>query len=162
MITDGTIEIDAPAGRVWDVFADVERWPHWTESVDALTALDGPGLEVGSRFEIRQPRFPKLVWEVTDVDPGTSWTWRQRSFGAVTRATHEVVALGPDRTLVRQRIDQRGPLGVVVGRLTRRLTRRYLDLEGRGLKARCERPGADSGSDTSTVGSERRPVAPPA
>ena len=138
MITDSSIEIDAPAAVVWDVFADVERWPEWTASVRRLTALDGPGIEVGHRFRIEQPRFPKLVWEVTDVAPGASWTWRQRSPGGTTLATHEVVAHGPDRTLVRQRIDQRGPIGVVVGRLTRRLTTRYLDLEARGLKAASE------------------------
>ena len=139
MITDSSIEIDAPAGRVWDVFVDVEHWSTWTASINVARALDGPGIEVGKRFEIRQRRFPKLVWEVTDVEPGRSWTWRQRSFGAETRATHEVVAQDPDRTLVRQRIEQRGPLGVVGGLLTRRLTRRYLDLEARGLKARSER-----------------------
>jgi len=138
MITDSSIEIDAPARRVWDVFVDVEHWSTWTASIDAIRALDGPGIEVGKRVEIRQPHFPKLVWEVTDVEPGTSWTWRQRSLGAETRATHEVVGQGPERTLVRQRIEQRGPLGVVVGLLTRRLTRRYLDLEARGLKARSE------------------------
>ncbi len=36
-------------------------------------------------------------------------------------------------------IDQRGVLGVLVGRLTRRLTRRYLRLEGDGLKAAVEK-----------------------
>ncbi len=149
MITDSSIEIDAPARRVWDVFVDVENWSAWTASIKAIRALDGPGVEVGRRFEIRQPRFPKLVWEVTDVEPGTSWTWRQRSLGAETRATHEVVAEGPGRTVVRQRIEQRGPLGVVVGLLTRRLTRRYLDLEARGLKARTER------ATDETAGSER-------
>ena len=107
-------------------------------------ALDGPGIEVGKRFEIRQPRFPKLVWEVTEVDPGRSWTWRQRSFGAETRATHEVAAQAPNRTLVRQRIEQRGPLGLIVGLLTRRLTRRYLDLEARGLKSTSERAPDDT------------------
>ena len=49
-----------------------------------------------------------------------------------------VVALGPERTLVRQRIDQRGPVGALVGVLMRGLTRRYLALESAGLKARCE------------------------
>jgi hypothetical protein len=101
-------------------------------------ALDGPGIEAGKRFEIKQPRFPKVVWEVTDVERGVSWTWRQRSPGGTTLASHEVIAQGADRTLVRQRIDQRGPIGVFVGALTRRLTKRYLDLEARGLKARSE------------------------
>jgi uncharacterized membrane protein len=146
MITDSSIEIDAGATTVWDVFVDVERWSEWTASIEWIVALDGPAIEVGRRFEIKQPRMPKLVWEVTDVDPGSSWTWRQRSPGGTTLATHEVVALDPERTLVRQRIDQRGPVGVAVGLLMRRLTRRYLDLEGSGLKARSEQRRHDASS----------------
>jgi uncharacterized membrane protein len=138
MMTDSSVEIDAPASIVWDVFADVERWPEWTASMTRLVALDGPGIEVGKRFRIKQPRLPDLVWEVTAVDPGVSWTWRARSPGATTDATHEVVAQGNERTLVRQRIDQRGPLGVAVGVLMRPMTKRYLDLEARGLAATSE------------------------
>jgi uncharacterized membrane protein len=41
MITDSGVEIEAPAGVVWDVFSDVERWPEWTASVTRLVALDG-------------------------------------------------------------------------------------------------------------------------
>ena len=138
MITDSSVEIDAPASIVWDVFVDVERWSEWTASIERIVALDAPGIEVAKRFEIKQPRMPKLVWEVTAVEPGVSWTWRQHSFGATTFATHEVVAQEADRTLVRQRIDQRGPLGVTVGVLTRRLTKRYLELEAQGLKSCSE------------------------
>jgi uncharacterized protein YndB with AHSA1/START domain len=138
MITDSSIEIDAPPSTVWDVFVDVERWPEWTASVDRLVALDGPGIEVGKRFEIDQPRMPTLVWQVTEVEPGRSWTWVQRSPGGTTLASHVVEAVGDDRALVRQRIDQRGPVGVTVGLLMRRLTRRYLELEAQGLKARSE------------------------
>src|SRR6185312_927466 len=122
MITDSGVEIEAPAGVVWDVFSDVERWPEWTASVTRLTALDGPGLAVGRRFEIKQPRMPKLVWEVTDVTPGASWTWVQRSPGGQTAARHDVIPQTPRRTLVQQRLDQRGPLGSVVGLLMRGLT----------------------------------------
>ena len=138
MITESSVEIAAPATTVWAVFADVERWPEWTDSVDRLVALDGPDLAVGRRFEITQPRLPKLVWEVTELDQGAGWTWQQRSPGGLTLAVHEVVAQAPDRTLVRQRIDQRGPVGVVVGLLMRGLTRRYLEMEGQGLKERSE------------------------
>jgi uncharacterized protein YndB with AHSA1/START domain len=139
-MTDSHVEIDAPPATVWEVFADVERWSEWTASIERIAPLDGAGLGVGRRFEIKQPRLPRLVWEVTAVEPGVSWTWVQRSPGNLTSATHEVVPLaGGARTLVRQRIDQRGPVGVLSGLLLRRLTTRYLALEAQGLKARSER-----------------------
>jgi uncharacterized membrane protein len=138
MITDSAVEIDAPATVVWDVFSDVERWPEWTASVTRLVALDGPGIAVGKRFEIKQPRLPKLVWEVTEVTPGARWTWVQRSPGGLTSARHELIAESDCRTRVRQQIDQRGPVGASVGLLMRGLTKRYLELEAAGLKARSE------------------------
>ncbi|KUI41538.1 polyketide cyclase [Mycobacterium sp. IS-1590] len=138
MITECGAEIDAPAAVVWDVFSDVERWPEWTASVTRLTALGSPELVVGNRFEIKQPRMPKLVWEVTEVTPGASWTWVQRSPGGLTVARHDVGAESQARTRIHQRLEQRGPVGSLVGLLMRPTTRRYLDLEAEGLKARCE------------------------
>ncbi|HTN78437.1 MAG TPA: SRPBCC family protein [Acidimicrobiales bacterium] len=138
MNTEGSIIIDAPASTVWDVFVDVEHWADWTASVTRIVALDGPGIAVGKRFEIKQPRMPKVVWAVTEVEPGVSWTWRQKSPGATTLARHEVTTIDPGHTAVRQTIEQRGLIGVIVGALTRRMTRRYLELEGNGLKTRSE------------------------
>ena len=135
MITASSIEIEAPPDVVWRLFSQVEGWPEWTASVRRVSPLDAPALAVGHRYEIRQPRFPRLVWTVTEFDPGRSWTWRQRSPGSTTAAVHEVVPLaGGRRTLVRQQIDQRGPGGVLVGLLARGLTRRYLQMEADGLK----------------------------
>jgi uncharacterized membrane protein len=144
MITDSSIEIAAGAAIVWDIYTDVERWPEWTASIERVVPLDGAVIEVGRRFEIAQPRLPKVVWEVTAVDAGRSWTWRQHSPGSTALATHEVVPQGDRRTLVRQRVEQRGPLGAVFGALTRRLTRRYLALESEGLKARSEAHARDA------------------
>jgi uncharacterized protein YndB with AHSA1/START domain len=138
MITESSVEIDAPTSRVWDVFTDVERWPEWTASVTSLVALDGPGLAVGKRFEIKQPKLPKLVWEVTDLAPGVSWTWAQRSSGGSTLAHHTLTPIAEGRTLVHQALDQQGLAGAIVGRLMRRTTRRYLELEAQGLKSRSE------------------------
>ena len=143
MITDSSVEIDAPAALVWDVFTDVERWPEWTASVTRIVALDGQGLAVGKRFAIKQPRMPKLVWQVTEILPGASWTWVQRSPGGSTLARHDVVAAADSRTLVRQRLDQRGPAGALVGRLMHGMTKRYLELEAQGLKKRSEQRRRD-------------------
>ena len=138
MFNEDSVEIAAPPQLVWDVFSDVERWPEWTASVTSLVALDGPALAVGKRFAIKQPRMSKLVWKVTEVDPGASWTWVQRSPGVLVSARHDVIAQPGGRTLVRQQLDQRGVLGALVGRLMVKKTKRFLELEAQALKARSE------------------------
>ena len=138
MITESGVDIDAPASLVWEVFSDVERWPEWTASVTGLVALDGPGLAVGKRFQIKQPKLPTLVWEVTEVSPGVSWTWAQQSPGGRTVATHTVTSVADARARVDQKLDQQGPIGAIVARLMLRTTRRYLEMEAQGLKGRSE------------------------
>jgi uncharacterized membrane protein len=146
MISESSVQIDAPTSLVWDVFTDVERWPDWTASVTNLVALDGPGLAVGKRFQIKQPKLPTMVWEVTDVAPGVSWTWVQHSSGGSTFAHHALTPMDVDRTLVRQALDQRGLVGAIIGRLMLRTTRRYLEMEAHGLKVRSEQLRGPDGS----------------
>ena len=145
MFNEDSVEIDAPPQLVWDVFSDVERWPEWTASVTSLVGRDGPALAVGRRFAIKQPGMQKLVWKVTEIDPGSSWTWVQRSPGVLVIARHHVSAQPGGRTLVRQQLDQRGVLGALVGRLMAKKTRRFLELEAQGLKARSEQLSRASG-----------------
>jgi uncharacterized membrane protein len=146
MFTKDSIGIAAPPQLVWDVFSDVERWPEWTASVTSLTGLDGPALAVGRRFAIKQPGMQKLVWQVTGIEPGSSWTWVQRSPGVRVTARHYVTAQPGGHTLVRQELDQGGFLGALVGRLMVKKTRRFLELEARGLKARSEQLSGADGS----------------
>jgi uncharacterized membrane protein len=146
MFNEDSVEIEAPAQLVWDVFSNVEHWPDWTASVISLTGLDGPGLAVGNRFTIKQPGMAKLVWTVTEIDPGSSWTWVQRAPGSLVTARHEVIAQPGGRTLVRQQLDQGGALGALVGRLMVKKTKRFLELEAQGLKARSEQLSRADGS----------------
>jgi uncharacterized membrane protein len=138
MLTEESIEIDAPVQVVWQVFSDVERWPEWTESVTSLVGQDGSDLAVGKRFSIKQPGMSKLTWKVTDIDPGLSWTWVQRAPGARAIARHDVIAQPDGRTMVRQQLEQRGILGALVARLMITKTKRFLELEAQGLKTRAE------------------------
>ncbi len=138
MLSSSSVGIEAPADLVWDVFSDVEHWPDWTASVTRLRGLDGAQLAVGRRFEIKQPRMPRLVWTVTEVEAGVSWTWVQRSPGGLTSASHYVSPTTDGGTLVRQELAQRGIVGSVVGLLMRQMTRRYLAMEAQGLKACSE------------------------
>ena len=145
MLNEDSVEIAAPPQLVWDVFSDVEHWPDWTASVTSLAGLDGPALDIGKRFAIKQPGMQKLVWKVTEIDPGTSWTWVQRSPGVLVTARQWVIAQPGGRTLVRQHLEQRGALGALVGRLMAKKTKRFLELEARGLKARSEHLSRASG-----------------
>jgi uncharacterized membrane protein len=132
------ITIDAPAGQVWSVFTDVERWPRWTPSVQRVEIIEGSAVEPGAVVRIKQPRLPTMKWRVTDVVPGVSWKWVARSPGITTTAGHTLTATSPGSTMVQQSIEHRGPFAWLHGRATRRLTRRFLRLEAEGLKAACE------------------------
>lgn len=137
---EASIEVSAPAEPVFDVYADVEHWPDWTPSVTSVERLDSGPFGVGSRVRVRQPRLPVAVWQVTELVPGQSFTWVARGPGLVSTGTHLVTASSTaDRVTVTARLEQGGPLGAVVGWLTKRLTDRYLQMEVRGLKERCER-----------------------
>jgi uncharacterized membrane protein len=145
MLTEDSIDIDAPAPLVWQVFSDVEHWPDWTESVTALVGRDGANLAVGKQFSIKQPGMAKLVWKVTEIDAGSSWTWVQRSPGVNVSARHWVIPQPDGSTLVRQELEQRGMIGALVGRLMLKKTKRFLELEARGLKNRSEQLHRASG-----------------
>lgn len=139
METSTTVEIDAPPERVWDVLADVERWPEWSETVDAVVRLGGDGLGVGSRVRIEQPKLPPAEYVVTACEPGREFTWETRSPGVRVTAWHRVTPRGDGGSSVWLAVRQSGPVGAVMGRLFfKGLTERYLALEAAGLKARSE------------------------
>lgn len=138
MIVRDGVTIAAPAAVVWDLFSDVEQWPTWTASVTDVRLIEGDGIAVGARARIKQPRLPWLEWTVTAVEPGMSWTWVSHTPGATTTASHDVRPLPDGTTRVEQVIEQTGVVGVPVGRLTRRMTRRYLAIEAAGLKQLAE------------------------
>jgi uncharacterized membrane protein len=146
MITEDSVTIDAPAQVVWKVFSDVEHWPDWTESVTSLHGHDGSDLAVGKQFSIKQPGMAKLVWKVTEIDSGSSWTWVQRSPGVNVSARHWVIPQPDGGTLVRQQLEQRGVVGALVGRMMVKKTKRFLAQEAQGLKARSEQVHRADGS----------------
>jgi uncharacterized membrane protein len=134
--------VDAPTQPVWEVLYDVARWPEWTPTVDSLKRLDDGPFQVGSRAEVRQPKLPRAVWEVTEVVDGRSFTWEATGPGMKTIARHEVVP-DADGSEVRLSIEQTGPMGAVAGLLWRRLTQRYIELEAESLDKRVTRSLAE-------------------
>lgn len=133
-----SIDVDAPVETVWSFIADVETWHEWTPSISRIERLDDEPFGLGSKARVKQPRFPALVWEVTAFEPGRSFSWTQKSPGMTSVGDHAAEPRTGGGTRVTLAVEQRGPLAPVFGLLTGRLTRRYVDMEARGLKARAE------------------------
>jgi uncharacterized membrane protein len=94
MDVSDTIRIDAPPGLVWDIVADVEKWPDWCSNFHRIRLLSPGGLAVGQSAEIEQPGLPQATWRVTDFRPGESFSWSTRVRGIDMRATHVIAPDG--------------------------------------------------------------------
>jgi hypothetical protein len=81
------------------------------------------------------------VWEVTDVQPGRSFTWVNRSLGLTSTGTHSVERQDDGLSLCSLTIEQVGALSFLVLPF-RGLTRRYVQMEAAGLKSRSEQIAA--------------------
>jgi hypothetical protein len=132
-----SIDIVAERQVIWDVLMAVEQWPEWTASttnVDRIT--EGP-LSVGSEVRIKQPRLAAMVWCVIELEAPARLTWRTHRGGVTTVAEH-LLAPTSEGTTVTLTVDQSGVPAWLVGVITGSTTRRHLDLEAQGLKARSE------------------------
>src|SRR6476661_6602708 len=89
------ISISAPPERVWDVLVDIERWPARIPTVDQAERLDDGPLAVGARTRLAQPKLPEAVWTVTELTPGSAFTWTSTSPGVRVTASH-LVEPAPD------------------------------------------------------------------
>jgi uncharacterized protein YndB with AHSA1/START domain len=128
-----TAAVAAPAESVWAALVDVEQWPTWTRSMQKVTRLDDGPLEVGSKVRIKQPRFMPVLWRVTELDPGRSFTWSTATPGQTAVATHTVRPMGAGTSEVCLTFDQSGALSPMLGVLFRGVTRRYVRMEAEGL-----------------------------
>jgi len=130
-------DIDAPPDVVWTVMSDGERWHEWTASVTSVRRLDKGPLRIGSRALIRQPRFPPAVWKVTALEPGRRFVWKSGMPGMWVYGDHAVERT-PTGTRATLRLIYEGVLARLMGRMTRDITYRYLNMEAAGLKKRSE------------------------
>jgi hypothetical protein len=119
------------------VLCDVERWPEWTSTVSSVRRIDDGPFAVGSRAQIRQPKLLPALWEVTDLDERSHFTWVTHSPGVQVTGRHLVEQNGSG-SRVTLLLEFSGPLGALLARLYRSLNERYLAIEAKGLKDRSE------------------------
>lgn len=135
------IEIEAPAGTVWAVMSDVERWPEWTASIRRVRRLDDGEFRIGSSARINQPRLLPATWTVSALEPGRSFSWTTTSPGLHIVGHHVVEQLGDGRSRVVLSTEATGALATFADSLTGKLAQRYIETEAAGLKRRSESAG---------------------
>lgn len=132
-----SVEISAPPAIVWETMRDVVRWPEWTSAITNVDLLEPGPLALGSRVRIRQPRLPPAGWTVTELMEGRGFSWISRAPGIEVTARYTVASSGAGTTATLS-LTFDGPMGPLLGWLTRGINTRYLALEAEGLKRQSE------------------------
>jgi hypothetical protein len=134
-------EIDAPAGRVWEILTDAPAYPRWNPF---LRCLDGP-LEAGAQLEVHVAfpgnRTRRLHASVREFQPGCALRWQaslwKRHIFDVSYA-FEIEALDPGGTLLTQRVAFGGVLvPFLVTRIARSIHHGLMEMN-LALKAEVE------------------------
>jgi hypothetical protein len=133
-----TVRAKADPSRTWQAMADVLSYPQWTKSIMAVTALDGPTLAVGHRFQIRQPGFPAVVWRVTEFREGVGFSWETRALGLRSVGSHWLRGNADGTTQITLELRQTGALSGLMALFTGAKTRRFLALEAAGTRDAAE------------------------
>jgi uncharacterized protein YndB with AHSA1/START domain len=80
-----SVDIDAPAERVWSVVGDVRRMPQWSPELRRLVVLSRQPVRVGTTL-LGVNRRGWAVWpttsKVTRLETGRAVAWRTRESGA--------------------------------------------------------------------------------
>ncbi len=137
MKLENVIHIHATPQVVWEVTADVERWPEWAPTVKSVQRVDQGPFGIDSVALIKQPGLPEARWSVSEFRPGECFTWETRIRGIQMRATHELSATETG-TKSLLRVELSGLVARLLWPFMRASIRRSLKQENRGLKRRCE------------------------
>lgn len=139
-VLDASIEIDAPAERVWDVLADTRRYPEWNPFVTGIAGELREGAPI--KFTVRAPGRAPVTFSarVTRLVPGRELRWRGRWFApGLFDGDHAltVEALGEGRSRFRTREEVTGLLLPLLGTAMRQTQAGFEEL-CRAVKARAE------------------------
>lgn len=133
-----TVDVPATAAATWAVVEDVESWPGWASTFEAVE-LAGP-MQVGTGVTITQPGRGRLAYTVLELEPGRRFVWGRRTALVDQWADHVVEPTGADRCRVTLVFSMSGPLGTPVARLVSRAVRRMVDEEAECLVRRLSTP----------------------
>jgi len=94
MYREHSTVISAPPSVVWRLTTDVERWPSFMPTVQAVERLEPGPLRVGSSARVKQPGQTAAVWTVSTIAPETEFTWETRRMGLRMIGKHLLTPAG--------------------------------------------------------------------
>jgi hypothetical protein len=132
-----TTEIEASPARVWEVMADVGRWPQWTASIVSLEP-PAAGMGPGAKAQVQAKGTPKSEYVVTEWQPGAGFTWETKVRGVRSIARHSIEGVEEGRSRVRLSVEVVGLLATLLKPLIGKSITPNLVLEAEGLKRESE------------------------
>jgi hypothetical protein len=112
--TSASTETSAPTSAVWELWEDPARWVEWNAEI-VSGELEGP-FAVGSVARIKPRAFPRLGFELVEIDPGRLLVSQTRLPGIRLRHYHLVEGDG-HLTKITNRMCLVGPAAPIYGLL---------------------------------------------
>jgi uncharacterized membrane protein len=131
--------INASQETIWKVLSDVTHWHEWTPTVTKVDVLDEPGLKLGNRYKVHQPKLQPVVWTITELN-SANFAWESKSPGMHMVAEHIVKSINANQSEVTLTFAFNGWLGNLIGRMYGKMTAEYVQTEAQSLKKRIEKP----------------------
>jgi carbon monoxide dehydrogenase subunit G len=131
------IEIEASASTIWNVMCDVETWNEWTPTITRIQKINGNGFVIGTRLLIEQPKLPKAIWKVVEVNPGAGFVMKKGNPFLQVVAGH-VLKESQRGTLVTLSLEFAGLFAKPVAKKYKDMMEGYLATEAAGLRQASE------------------------
>lgn len=136
-----SIDIEAPAERVWATLVDFASYGAWNPFVLRVRGTPTLGEPVRLTVQLAGRKIGR-THIVSRVEPSTTLAWTIQTsapWWIHGERIQRIEPLGPDRCRYTNDEQVHGLLGLVVGPLMGASVRAGLEAAGRGLKAHCER-----------------------
>ena len=108
-----SVETSASAQGVWQIWANVERWPEWNAGVERIE-LRG-AFAVGSTILMTPPGDKTVELRITEAVEPELFVDEADGGDFVVRTTHRVEAVGGDGSRITYRMEITGPAAETVG-----------------------------------------------
>ena len=140
-------ESSARPADVWRYYADVSKWPEWSQKGVKWARLDGP-FETGTTGKSKPPGLPAGRFRLVDVEPERKFVTESRFPGSRLVFVH-LIEPSMDGVRITHQGETSGPLAFLLTAVIRRTTERALP---DGVDRLARMAAADASSTEGRVG----------